>query len=186
MSPKRGRVRIIAGKWRSRFIPVPDEVELRPTTDRIRETLFNWIAPRLEGARCLDVCSGSGVLAFEALSRGAAHVTAIDYDQKVVQHLQKQAAVFETTEIEIVYDDVLRWLSHPASQTFDIIFIDPPFAGDLWEPICQLLSERGWLSPDALIYVEAPIEKSLVIPESWQALKQKQTSHVKYELLSNS
>lgn len=182
MSRKPGRVRIISGEWRGRFIPIPTGVELRPTTDRIRETLFNWIAPHIEGARCLDVCSGSGILAFEALSRGAAHVTAVDNERRVTQHLQEQSNIFNTTQLEVILSDVVTYLSQPATQTFDIVFVDPPFAAQLWEPICQQLSQQSWLAPQALVYVEMPKQVDFQGPAGWEALKQKKAGNVKYEL----
>jgi 16S rRNA (guanine966-N2)-methyltransferase len=184
MSPKPGRVRIIAGKWRSRIIPVPEDVELRPTTDRIRETLFNWITPKIEGARCLDTCSGSGVLAFESLSRGANKVVAIDQDRNVIQHLKEQAELFKTNELEIVHGDVLHWLSKPATQVFDIVFVDPPFASQLWTPICEALINYKWLAPDALIYLEMPAQEHLALPAALKALKQNRAGNVLYELWS--
>jgi 16S rRNA (guanine966-N2)-methyltransferase len=186
MPLKPGRVRIIAGEWRSRVIPIPQGVELRPTTDRIRETLFNWLSPYIEDARCLDVCSGSGILAFESLSRGAAHATLIDNEYSVSQHLQQQAALFKTTQAEIVCADVVQWLAKPATQKFEIAFVDPPFASLLWEPICHHLENNNWLAPNALIYLEMPTQQKLQLPAHWKALKQKRAGNVNYELWTNA
>ncbi|MFI4954752.1 MAG: 16S rRNA (guanine(966)-N(2))-methyltransferase RsmD [Gammaproteobacteria bacterium] len=185
MPPKPGRVRIIGGEWRSRVIPVPAGVELRPTTDRIRETLFNWLLPHIEEANCLDVCSGSGILAFEALSRGASHVTLIDNEFQVTKHLQQQAALFQTTQLDIICADVVHWLSKPATTQFTIAFIDPPFASQLWVPICTYLENNGWLAPEALIYLEMPAQQKLELPHNWRPLKQKRAGNVNYELWTN-
>ena len=185
MRLKLGQVRIIGGEWRSRLIPVPAGVELRPTTDRIRETLFNWLQPHITQASCLDVCSGSGILAFEALSRGAAHVTAIDNAPKVIQHLQQQTQVLPTQQLEIIHADVLQWLAQPATKQFHIAFIDPPFASQLWLPICDYLESNAWLAPHALIYLETPSQQALQLPAHWQPLKQKRAGNVNYELWTN-
>lgn len=185
MPPKPGHVRIIAGEWRSRVIPIPTGVELRPTTDRIRETLFNWLSPYIEGARCLDVCSGSGILAFESLSRGAAHVTLIDNEQQVVKHLRQQAEIFNTSQVDIICSDVVQWLSQEATTQFDIAFIDPPFASQLWNPICQHLENNHWLAQNALFYLEMPVGQNLELPPNWRPLKQKRAGNVCYELWSN-
>lgn len=184
-SQRSGRVRIIGGEWRSRVIPVPAGVELRPTTDRIRETLFNWLMPHIAHAHCLDVCSGSGILAFESLSRGAAHVTLIDNEPQVVRHLQQQAQLFQTSQADILCADVVQWLSQPATTQFNIAFIDPPFASDLWLPICTQLEKNGWLAPEALIYLEMPAQQQPNLPSHWKPCKQKRAGNVRYELWVN-
>ena len=161
---------------------MPDFVELRPSQDRIRETLFNWLMPYIHNARCLDIFSGSGVLGFECISRGAQLATLVDKHPQVVQHLQQQKQIFQTTQIEIIQADVLQWLAQPAPHAYDIVFIDPPFASDLWLQTCKLLTEFNWLAPGAHIYIEHPAQHELQLPASWQELKQQKAGNVCYGL----
>jgi len=179
---KSSKVRIIGGEWRGRKIPVPDFVELRPSTDRIRETLFNWLMPYIHSARCLDIFSGSGVLGFESISRGAQLATLIDKNPQVIKHLQEQKQIFQTSAIEIVQADILQWLVQPVPTPYNIVFVDPPFASDLWLQTCQLLTEFHWLTPDAVIYIEHPAPLDLQLPPSWHALKQQKAGNVCYGL----
>src|SRR5689334_13621175 len=120
-----GNIRIIGGTWRGRKLLVPDVPHLRPTPDRVRETLFNWLAPVLPGAHCLDAFAGSGALGFEALSRGAAQVVMVDESPVVIKHLQAQAVILKTTQAEIYRANVPQQLKKPA-KPFDIVFLDPP------------------------------------------------------------
>jgi len=179
---KPGYLRIIAGQWRSQRIPIPDAPGLRPTTDRTRETLFNWLAPHIVQANCLDICSGSGIFGFEALSRGAAHVTLVDKSSRVTKHLQEQKQKFKTEKAEIICADVVQWLSQPATQQYDIAFIDPPFTDHLLQSICQPLAENEWLKPQALIYLEMALTESLSLPKEWEQLKEQKAGKVRYEL----
>lgn len=181
-SMKKHSVRIIAGEWRGRRIPVPDFVELRPSTDRIRETLFNWLAPYLPQARCLDIFSGSGVLGFECLSRGATWATLVDKNPQVIQHLQQQKALFDAQSLDIIQADVLEWLKHPPAEPYDIVFLDPPFASHLWLPTCELLTQYQWLSPQALVYIEHPSSLNLTLPSNWHAYKLQKAGNVTYGL----
>ena len=134
MASSPGKIRIIAGKWRGRKLDVIDAPGLRPTPDRIRETLFNWLQHEIVGARCLDLFAGTGALAFEALSRGAVEVTMIEADAKIVAALNKHAATLKSEEHIIQLADAMSWLKQ-GIKGFDIIFLDPPFSQDHIESV---------------------------------------------------
>src|SRR5262245_38024853 len=127
---KPGQVRIIAGKWRGRRLAVPDVKDLRPTPDRVRETLFNWLAPVIAGSRCLDLFAGTGVLGFEALSRGAAYVEMVDQSEKVMATLKEELAQFGANNAQIYRANVPVQLKSP-SEPFNIVFLDPPYNANL-------------------------------------------------------
>jgi len=152
-----GQIRIIGGQWRGRKLPVPDSPGLRPTTDRVRETLFNWLAPYLVGARCLDCFAGSGALGLEALSRYAANATLLEMERGVAQQLQKNLATLKSSAAKVVNTNTLNFLSQNG-EPHDIVFVDPPFRKGLLEETLNLLETRGWLAPQALIYVESEVE----------------------------
>ncbi len=148
------QLRIIGGEWRSRRLRFADAPGLRPTPDRVRETLFNWLAPDLPGARCLDLFAGSGALGFEAASRGAAGVVLVERAAGVVRRLRENAALLDAgARLRVVQADALRFLAGPP-EPFDILFLDPPYGKDLIEPALRAL-ERGWLAPGAVLYLEA-------------------------------
>jgi 16S rRNA (guanine966-N2)-methyltransferase len=149
-----GKIRVIGGKWRSRKLDVIEATDLRPTPDRVRETLFNWLQPYIEGASCLDLFAGSGVLGFEALSRGAGNVTMVDNNMTVVNNLKSQAAKLEATGLEIIFADAARWLK-PGLPPYDIVFLDPPFSQNLSGQIIGQLLNCGCLHPGTLVYVES-------------------------------
>jgi len=181
-----GIIRIIGGKWRSRQIKVIAHPGLRPTPDRVRETVFNWLTGRIQNARCLDLFAGSGALGFEALSRGAKSVTFVEKYVSVVKAIHQSAASLEALNAcEIVLGDGLRWLrQHFHLEAFDVIFLDPPFAADLLPKCFTLLSEGGFVKPNTLIYIEAP--KPLTakkLPDSWQILKQSTAGEVVFHLV---
>ncbi len=149
-----GEVRIIGGQWRSRRIPVPAALGLRPTADRMRETLFNWLQFEIPKARCLDLFAGSGALGFEAASREAAQVVMIERNPQVAQHLRTQAQRLAAHHIEVIQTDALHYLQQSPDTPFDVIFLDPPFQQNLVPQTLLALSHPGWLSPKAVIYVE--------------------------------
>lgn len=150
-------VRIIGGDWRGRRLRLPPGTAVRPTPDRVRETLFNWLAPLLPGAACLDLYAGSGALAFEALSRGAASAVLVEQDPALVAALEDCASELGA-EARIVAADARRFLARPAREAFDIVFLDPPYA----EPVAALLGAlRPWLASGALVYVERPRAEGL-------------------------
>lgn len=178
-----GQIRIIGGDWRGRKLPVAAAEGLRPTSDRVRETLFNWLQFDLPASHCLDAFSGTGALAVESLSRGAASVLQLEKDPKAAKQLREVMAGLDAKRAEVLNADTLAYLDQPATQTFDLVFLDPPFSKGLLEPACDLLERQGWLAEGAKIYLE--IEKMAVkqkLPESWQLLKEKQAGEVRYAL----
>ncbi len=179
---KRNQVRIIGGKWRSRLIHFPNAANLRPTPDRIRETLFNWLAPYISGARCLDLFAGSGALGFEALSRDAHFATLVESNPLVIQTLKDTQQRLATEQCEIIGQDVLTWLMEPKT-SFDVVFLDPPYQSNAL-PICfSLLETHGWIAQHSLIYFEShtPLNPSL-LPITWVLLRERKAGHVHYYL----
>ena len=169
------RLRIIGGHWRGRKIAFPDRQGLRPTPDRLRETLFNWLRLDVSHACCLDLFAGSGALGFEAASRGAARVVMVDVDSVVIKTLAAQVDRLGGSQIEVVQADYSRYLEkRPDTAPFDVVFIDPPFHRQLVTPACQLL-ESGWLKPGARIYVETETPVLSAIPSGWHLLKSGRT-----------
>jgi 16S rRNA (guanine966-N2)-methyltransferase len=180
----RNRLRIIGGTWRSRVLPFGDAPGLRPTPDRIRETLFNWLQMKITGARCLDLFAGSGALGFEALSRGASHVTALELHAGAAKTIAGNAQLLQTEGMQVLQQDALPWLANgPPAQPFDVVFVDPPFASRLQPEICHLLQAHGWLKPCALVYLEAAEAlESMTLPAGWVLLKSKRAGEVHYGL----
>ncbi len=174
-----GRIRIIAGEWRGRRIEIPEGTAVRPTPDRVRETVFNWLRDPIVEARCLDLFAGTGVLGFEALSRGAAEVLFVEQDATLAAALRAAADAFGAKP-RIVRRDALAFLREPASARFDVVFLDPPYAQPL-EPLLELLPP--WLSSRALVYVERPRSAGLPAVPSAQWVKQSYAGAVEYGLL---
>lgn len=175
-------VRIIGGEWRSRRIRFPAVPGLRPTPDRIRETLFNWLQGEIEGVRCLDLYAGSGALGFEAASRGAARVVEVERDSRVCTALRQNCATLDAHQIEVVQADVSRFLTGPASM-FQMVFLDPPFRRGFVPPSCELLDQRGWLADKAWIYLEAEAELRLDrLPARWSMIRSNKAGDVGYHL----
>jgi 16S rRNA (guanine966-N2)-methyltransferase len=177
-----GQIRIIGGLWRGRKLKVPDLPGLRPTPDRVRETLFNWLQPMVAGAYCLDLFAGSGALGFEALSRGAAYVEMVDQSVPVIKLLREEAVLLQAKNIEIYAARVPQQLRLPA-RPFDIVFLDPPFQDDLLLPCCAYLEANGFLAPTAHIYLEARAGLAAEsLPPNWQLLKNEKAGQVAYHL----
>ena len=171
---KSNTIRIIAGNWRGRRLHVLASEGLRPTTDRVRETLFNWLIGEVQAARCLDLFAGSGVLGLECLSRGAAFVQFVDVDQKVVARLRDNLHDLKVTplEVELTRMDALDFVVRQATAKFDLVFLDPPFKADLLGDVAMRLEQNNWLAADALVYVEqAAKQDSARVPENWQKIK---------------
>ena len=149
------QIRVIGGRHRGRrltFVPVRG---LRPTPDRVRETLFNWLQADVPGARCLDLYAGSGALGIEALSRGAAFVFAVEQSRQAAQRLAENVSLLrEQGAFDVRQTDVLRLLRQPPEQAFDIVFADPPFADRVLPEVCRLLESNHWLAPEAVVYLE--------------------------------
>ena len=175
-------LRIIGGEWRGRRIRFPGEGGIRPTPDRVRETLFNWLMARVPGSRCLDLFAGSGALGLEALSRGAAHATFIERERRNVASLRETTALLAPGRSTVIEADALAWLAGPP-QSFDIVFLDPPFAaGVLVEATC-LLEARGWLAADAYIYMEMPAKAVVpALPGGWESHRSGRAGAVGYHL----
>lgn len=163
------KVRIIGGKWRGRNISFPDVPGLRPTGDRMRETLFNWLAPVIPGARCLDLFAGSGALGFEALSRGAASCVFVEQHATVAAQLRETARVLDAATAEIVCMDMRQWLA-TQSAPFDVVFLDPPFAEPSYQAAVVLpaLMVSGRIAPNAWCYVEQPVGVMAPALSSWR------------------
>lgn len=177
------QLRIIGGQWRGRKLSFPDVQHLRPTGDRIRETLFNWLQTEIIGAHCLDLFAGSGALGFEALSRGASQVLFVENSSKAVQQLKDNCRLLSCSELQIIQDDALRLLNTRPASKFNVVFLDPPFQFAILPKIIKLLTENGWLETGAKIYMEMDADSDAVeIPENWSLLKDKVTGQVKYQL----
>ncbi|MDF3933043.1 16S rRNA (guanine(966)-N(2))-methyltransferase RsmD [Pseudomonas citronellolis] len=178
-----GQLRIIGGEWRSRRFAFPDGPGLRPTPDRVRETLFNWLAAYVPGARVLDLFAGSGALFLEALSRGASSGLALDLNREAVAALRGHLATLKCENGEVQLQDALAYLSTPATTPVDLVFLDPPFHQDLLQNACQLLESNGWLATDAWVYTESETApSSLDLPPNWRLHREKQAGNVHYAL----
>jgi len=179
-----GRLRIVAGNWRSRLLDIADVPGLRPTAERIRETLFNWLAPTIAGGRCLDLFAGTGALGLEALSRGAASAVFVERSPVAAAMLKDNARKLDAAGATIVHEDALAFLRRGTAGPFDIVFLDPPFAADLLGETCRLLADGTMLAPGALVYLEmdrAAAEPGL--PAGWQVLKNRTAGNVRYMLV---
>jgi 16S rRNA (guanine966-N2)-methyltransferase len=175
-------LRIIAGIWRGRRFRFTAQADIRPTPDRVRETLFNWLRERVAGARCLDLCAGSGALGLEALSRGAERVHFVESDASAVRDLRARLIEWGAQGGSVERTDALRYL-RTKPEAFDIVFLDPPFAAGLLRAAAQLLEDREWLAPGALIYVESSARIELPqLPQSWRLAKASRAGEVAYQL----
>ncbi len=182
-SQGQGHLRIIAGEWRSRRLAVPAGDGLRPTPDRVRETVFNWLAPYIEGAHVLDAFTGSGALYLEALSRGATQAVALDSNPAAIANLRHNLEVLRCPRGQVIQSDALRYLQGEVKQQFDLVFLDPPFHQVLLANTCSLLEARGWLRDNAWIYTESEAApSSLQMPGNWRLHREKKTGQVHYAL----
>ena len=179
-------IRIIGGAMRGRRWRFPDIPDIRPTPDRVRETLFNWLGPRIVGASCLDLFAGSGALGLESLSRGASKVVFVEQNAAIARALSAMLAEWNVQSAQVERTDAFSFLRGTA-QPFDIVYLDPPFAGGLLEPSAVLLEQKGWLAPEALIYVECPAREARPeLPANWRELKAKQAGEVGYHLYARN
>jgi len=187
-SKQASQLRIIGGQWRGRKLPIVDAEGLRPTSDRIRETLFNWLAPNINKSTCLDLFAGSGVLGLECLSRGALSATLIENNTITAKQLTQNGKTLGAINLDIIKGDAQYWLQNPSLNkgSVDIVFIDPPFAYDLWDDTIDLLVQSRLLANDALIYIESPKGKAYKVPPEWESLKRKTAGDVDYTLFSYS
>jgi len=173
------RVRIIGGQWRSRRITFPDAPELRPTPDRVRETLFNWLGQDLSGRRCLDLFAGAGALGFEALSRGAAEVVMVERSRSAAAALRDNAARLGASALQIVVGDALHFLAAAPPSKFDVVFVDPPFRSGLVAAVLERLPAA--LAGGARVYVEG--DAPLALPSAWRVLRRGRAGAVHYQLV---
>lgn len=176
------QLRIIGGKHRGRKLPIIEADGLRPTGDRIRETLFNWLAPDIAGARCLDLFAGAGSLGLEALSRGAGFCQMIDMNAQAASQLKTNLGTLKEISAQVDCANSLEWLSQTQAEGFDLVFIDPPFANNLWQQAVEQLASSALLNPNACIYVESPRATSVSVPENWQLHREKSAGQVTYRL----
>jgi len=176
-----GQVRIIGGRWRNTRLQVPQLDGLRPTSDRVRETLFNWLMPKLPGARVLDLFAGSGALGLEAVSRGAASAQLVERDPALVAALRATVAKLDAAgQVAVTAADAVQWLRASAPAQADVVFLDPPFAAGLWDQVIaelpRHLADGGWL------YVEAPAGAPPLLPAGWSLHREGGTREVTYAL----
>ncbi len=184
---KRNQLRIIGGDWRGRKLDFPDTQGLRPTPDRVRETLFNWLMPVIHGACCLDLFAGSGALGLEALSRGAAEVVLVDSQPQVISALQKNLDLLQTGQrAQLQQRDALAYLTQ-LDKKFDLIFLDPPYHQGLLQPCIDKLHAQGTLKPSGYLYFEASRDEDLpTLPEAWIIYRQKSAGQVGYYLVRHA
>jgi 16S rRNA (guanine966-N2)-methyltransferase len=174
-------VRIIGGQWRNSRLNVPDLPGLRPTPERVRETLFNWLAPIITGARCLDLFAGTGALGIEAVSRGAAAVVLVEREPAAARALRENLSRLKIDIAHVVERAAAQYLSGVATP-FDVVFLDPPFADRVWDAVAQQLTERGWLKPGALVYVERGDDDTFHAPAGWAVHREGRAGAVRYAL----
>ena len=181
-------VRIIGGKHRGRKIHFPDALGLRPTPDRVKETLFNWLMYDIADAKCLDLFAGSGSLGLEALSRGAKSITLLEKQNVVFASLKKTIAEMKIeTAVQLIQADALSWLTQNSPQVFDIVFIDPPFQEKLWIPVLETLKNHGWINYNSLIYIEFSENSLPNLSETpWEVIKHKKMGAVECALLKRN
>lgn len=177
------QLRIIGGLWRGRKLKFPDVPGLRPTPDRVRETLFNWLQYDIIGARCIDLFAGSGALGLEAASREAALVVQVESNARAYLALKENLQMLSAGErVSVVRADVMRFLAGK-SQAFDLVFLDPPFGKGWVAPVCRALEENGWLAETAKIYIEAEAGLAITdLPSKWRQLKAGKAGEVGYHL----
>ncbi len=174
-------MRIIGGRWRGRRVPVEPGEQVRPTPDRVRETVFNWLAPVIGGARCLDLFAGSGALGIEALSRGARVVWFVEQSEEAASRLREVLLTLRAENDRLVVGDAEQFL-RGSPHVFDIVFLDPPYHGNRLENLCTLL-DRGWLAPGAYIYLELSRQQSLPgLPSNWSVVRESTAGQVRFAL----
>lgn len=178
-----GNLRIIGGQWRSRKLQFPAVDGLRPTGDRLRETLFNWLAPEIEGAHCLDLFAGSGALGLEALSRGAADCVFVEKDRRATEAIRQHLGTLKAEQGVVVQADVLAWLEK-SDRRFDVVFLDPPFASDSYAPVLEALADRRLLVDGGKLYLEFDRRQTPAVPAAFQVLRDKTAGQTGYQLLA--
>jgi 16S rRNA (guanine966-N2)-methyltransferase len=178
----KSKLRIIGGEWRSRTLPIPEVEALRPTPDRVRETLFNWVSVWVPGAHCGDLFCGSGALGLEALSRGASSCLFVDNSRVVTQQMKANLATLKTSAGKVIQQNALDLLKTQPSKPFDIVFLDPPFRKGWLEELIPLLNNQ-WLANRAWVYIEMEKESNLPeTPSNWALVKEKSAGQLCYRL----
>ncbi len=181
---RQGRLRIVAGIWRSRLLQISDVPGLRPTSERIRETLFNWLGSDVRGAVCLDLFAGTGALGLEALSRGAARAVFVERSNAAVAALRENIRLLDASDAQVVHGDAREFLRGPQPQKYDLVFLDPPFAAELLDELCRLLCEQELLATGARVYLElGRSQPTPDLPDGWAVLKDKMAGNVRYMLV---
>lgn len=179
---KTGQLRIIGGRWRGRKLSFPAVADLRPSADRVRETLFNWLQAEIPGARCLDLFAGSGALGLEALSRGAAEVMLVEQNAEAAAQIRQHLQTLCCEAGKVAQADAFAFLKGPATP-FDVVFLDPPYRLDCLAQCCRLLEQGGWLKPRAYIYLEDMRQRPPpTLPDNWELLRSKKAGEVGYRL----
>ncbi len=174
-----GKLRIIGGEWRSRQLPVAAVEGLRPTPDRIRETLYNWLTGWVAGTRCLDAFSGTGALGLEALSRGASHTTFLESSPVAARMLQDNLKTLKCSNASVENTDANLWLTGKPERPFGLVFLDPPFHKGMVSPVCHKLHDNGFLAENALVYIESEVTLGEPdVPAHWQLWKEKKAGQV--------
>ena len=182
-----GRLRIVAGKWRNRRLEIADVAGLRPTSERIRETLFNWLTPDLPGSRCLDLFAGTGALGLEALSRDAGSADFVEASRAAVRTLTSNIRLLGSANAKVHAVDARDFVENYRGEPFDIVFLDPPFAAAADDELCRLVSASSLLARKAQVYLEQPRERELAeLPSGWTVKKSKTAGGVRYSLFSVS
>lgn len=177
-------IRIIAGRWRGTRLSVPERAGLRPTSDRVRETLFNWLMPRIEGARCLDLFAGTGALGLEAASRGAAEVVLVERDPHLCRGMREVVGRLGAAQVRIEQADAVAWIAL-SRKPFDLVFLDPPFDEAVLPVVCDHLLSNALVAPGGWLYLEQPPGPDRErLPRGWARLKGGRTSQVRYDLLA--
>ena len=179
---QQGQLRIIGGDWRGRKLSFPAVDGLRPTSDRVRETLFNWLQMDIPGRRCLDLFAGSGALGLEALSRGAAEVVMVEQNRNAAQQIRQHLQTLNSQSGRVDNSDAFSYLKEPATP-FDVIFLDPPYQLGCLAECCQLLEQNGWLKDKAFIYLEDSSKNPAPeLPDNWQLIRSKKAGEIGYHL----
>jgi 16S rRNA (guanine966-N2)-methyltransferase len=177
-----GQLRIIGGEWRGRKLSFPAIEGLRPTSDRVRETLFNWLQMKLPGRRCLDLFAGSGALGLEALSRSAAEVVMVEQERSAAEQIRQHLQTLQCSNGRVETMDAFQFLKGPATP-FDIVFLDPPYKLGCLEECCQLLEQNGWLKAEAYIYLEDSSKNPPPqLPQNWKLIRSKKSGEIGYHL----
>lgn len=182
------QLRVIGGTLRGRKVVLNHQAILRPTPDRVRETIFNWLMNDIQDANCLDLYAGSGILGFEALSRGASQVIAVENHTGVMKDIEKNSNLlgFSGENYQLRCQDVLEYIKQPAPLSFDVVFLDPPYTKKVLSDCLHLLSKNKWIHDESLIYIESSEAISkLSLPKGWSVYRDKKAGMVHYGLIQH-